>query len=246
MQLNRELKQGKLELAELNVMKDKLFSVIGHDLRGPIANIPALLEMIEQDGVLPDEYKEMVGTLKDHTNVTLDTLENLMIMGKGMMKGSNYLPQIFNPAPFTAKAANLFAIAAGKKNVTIQNLTPTDLSIHADPAHFEFVIRNLLSNAVKYSYTGSTIEVKASNTTIPGFVVCSVTDHGVGIDEPTRKDLFKNFVDSKYGTDNEKGNGIGLKLCEEFVALNGGKIWVESTEGKDTTFYFSLKNGATA
>lgn len=241
MRLNRELKQGKLELAEMNMMKDKLFSVIGHDLRGPIANIPALLEMIEQDGVLPDEYREMVGTLKDHTNVTLDTLENLMIMGKGMMKGTNYQPQTFNPARLTAKAVNLFTMAAGKKNVVINNNTPNDLSVIADPAHFEFLIRNLLSNAVKYSYTDSSIELKANKTSIQGFVIYSVTDHGTGIPEETRKNLFKNFVDSTYGTDNEKGNGIGLKLCEEFVELNGGKIWVESKEGKGATFFFTLK-----
>lgn len=240
LQLNIKLAQGKDELAAMNNMKDKLFSVLGHDLRGPIANIPVILDMIEEVPELPEEYKNLLRSLKEHTIVTTETLDNLLLLGKSVMNGVNYIPVNFNPKPNILKNIDLLKFPASKKNIEIKFTVPDDLGVHADPGHFDFIMRNLISNAIKFSFNDSKIEVTAKRNEESGNIQFSVRDYGTGISATMQQNLFKSIVTSSYGTAHEKGNGIGLKLCEEFVRLNGGEIWVESKERAGSTFYFTL------
>ncbi len=240
LQLNIKLAQGKDELAAMNNMKDKLFSVLGHDLRGPIANIPVILDMIEEAPELPAEYKNLLRSLRDHTIVTTETLDNLLLLGKSVMNGVNYIPVNFNPKPNILKNIDLLKFPASKKNIAITFAVPDDLGVRADPGHFDFILRNLISNAIKFSYTDSKIEVTAKRNEEEGKVLFSVRDYGTGISPAMQQSLFRSIVTSSYGTAHEKGNGIGLKLCEEFVRINGGEIWVESKEREGSTFYFTL------
>ena len=211
-------------------------------MRAPIANITSLMEIIEQDVKLPDEYRDLLAQLKDHSNATLETLDNLVQLGKSLMKGKNYNPKNFNAKSDIHKCLDLKAFTAGKKNITISDQTMHEIWLYGDPVHFDFILRNLVSNALKFSYPGSSIEINAKDNG-GGYIVFSVSDHGTGMSEKAKKEIFKASVTSTYGTQNEKGNGIGLMLCYEFAILNSGKIWVESKEGSGSTFYFIFKKG---
>ena len=194
---------------------------------------------------LPEEYKEVFSTLKEHSIIILETLDKLMLLGKSLLKQNNYEPQNFNPSSYIAKNIELLSITAKKKNIEIKNYIPDDVLLFADAMHFDFILRNLLTNALKFSFMGGIIELSANKGLKNGFVVFSVKDYGIGITEDRLKQMFKSAIRTTYGTENEKGNGIGLLLVHEFILQNGGELWVDSKEGQGSTFNFSLKNGET-
>jgi signal transduction histidine kinase len=239
--LNRALELREKDLEELNRSKDKLFSVIGHDLRGPVSNIPTLIEIIEAENIIPQEYMELLDTLKEHTNATVETLDKLLLLGKSQMKGNDCNPIVFEPYEFVVSNIEVKTFSANSKGIKLINNTQPDTLIDADPGQFDFVVRNLLSNAIKFSHDDGEVVISSSADMIPGFIVFSVKDSGVGVNPESMQNLFKTTVNSSYGTRNEKGNGIGLMLCGEFIALNGGKIWAESKPGEGANFFFSLK-----
>ncbi len=241
MSLNGSLEAKGKELEESNTMKDKLFLVIGHDLRGPVANIPIILNIIEEEVPIPAEYKDLIESLKEHANITIETLDKLMLLGKSAIKGATFNPVQFKPKQYVSKNIDLIMFAAQKKEIVIEDQTQEDISMYADAGHFDFVIRNLLSNAIKFSFVGGRIVIDARPDLATKMVVFSVKDNGAGMSDEAISKIFKGSVTSAYGTANEKGNGIALMLCREFVELNGGKIWLESKLGKGSEFCFSLK-----
>ncbi len=238
--LNKRLMIREQELEDLNSMKDKLFSVIGHDLRGPIARIPAIIDIYEDEQTGADEKKFLLDSLKEHTKSSLETLDKLLFWGLSLVKGIRISQIKMQPKNYIKESIELRKIKAAEKNIGITDNTPDNIYVFADPTHFDFVIRNLLANALKYAYPGGLIEINADLERKPGFVVFSVKDNGIGIDTALLLTIF-SALKSGAGTQNEKGTGIGLMLCKEFVTMNGGEIWVESTPGKGATFFFSLK-----
>jgi len=241
--LNRQLALHKEELKDLNAMKDKLFSVIGHDLKGPIATIPAALDIYEEESTGAEEKKFILDNLKEHAKVSLETLDKLLYWGQSLLKGNRIRQVNFNPKDYINEAVEFKKMAASEKFITVTDNTPGNISIYADPAHFDFIVRNLLANAIKYTYNNGNIEIKVDATSRHGFTVFAVKDNGIGMNKDELDKLFTP-LNSKAGTANEKGNGIGLMLCKEFALMNGGDIWVESEAGKGSTFYFSVKNAA--
>ena len=231
------------ELEELSNTKNKLFSIIGHDLRAPVARIPIVLEIVEDKDTTDEERKYLTESLKEHTIATVETLDKLLYWGQSLMKGTSQRPELFNPKHFIEESVNLRKILAADKQITVTDITAENLKVYSDATHFDFVIRNLLANAIKFTGTKGSIEINADESMKPGFVVFSVRDNGVGIDKERLKKIFEPF-NSKDGTANEKGTGIGLMLCKEFANKNGGDIWAESEVGKGTTFYYSVKTGA--
>ena len=239
--LVRQLRLHEKELEELNNMKNKLFSIIGHDLRGPIARIPAMIEIYEDGATAADEKKFLSDNLKEYTKATTETLDKLLYWGQSLMKGNMISQAKIKPKLFIRDAIEFKKVAAADKQITIEDKTPEDLFVYADPTHFDFVIRNLLANAIKYTYRNGLIIIDCDTRSRLGFTVFSVKDNGVGIDKLVLPKIF-NPLSSTYGTANEKGTGIGLMLCREFIVQNGGEIWVESEAGKGSTFFFSVKN----
>lgn len=241
--LNRKLTQHQRDLEEANGMKNKLFSIIGHDLRGPINNIPAMLDIYHHETTTDEERQFLLASLKEHTLATTETLDKLLYWGQSLIKG-NVLSQIkLQPKVLINQSIDFKKMAAAQKRITIIDNTPAGISVFADPTHFDFIMRNLISNAIKYTKPNGWIEINADILRKPGFIVFSVKDNGVGIDRSLLPDIF-NPLNSTYGTANEKGTGIGLMLCKQFVVQNGGSIWVESELGKGATFYFSKKSVA--
>lgn len=241
--LNKIMLLHQSHLEELNNMKDKLLSVIGHDLRGPIARIPAIIDIYEDPNTTPDEKQFILENLKEQTKASLETFDKLLYWGQTLVKGISLHQIDMKPKGYIKEGIDLRKIKAAEKNITITDHTPAELHVYSDPSLFDFIIRNLLANALKYTFQNGTIDIYADTSALKGFTVFSVKDSGIGIDKENISKLFYSLKSQK-GTDNEKGHGIGLMLCKEFAVQNGGDIWVESEKGKGATFYFSVKSKA--
>ncbi len=240
--LNRQLVRRSKELTDANEIKDKMFSIIGHDLRGPIGNIPVLLDLSTDDSSTPEEKQYFENSIRELATSCKDTLDKLLYWGKSNIRGSKLKQEEFATREHIASCLRLIRSAADQKSITLADVTPANLRIFADTEHFEFVVRNLLANAVKFTFNGGRVEVASDSGMIKGFTVFMVRDTGKGIEPAKIPTLFEALNKSTEGTAFEKGTNIGLKLCRDFVSENGGRIWVESELGKGTTFYFSFRN----
>lgn len=237
----RKTKAMNIKLADSNQIKDRLFSIIGHDLRGPIGNMPQLLEILEMEGLPVEEQQDIIRILKKQSEASFEVLTSLLNWGKIQLQGVAVSFMEFKAKPVIDKNIGVLLNQAKEKAVSIKNEIPDDLRIYADNSHFDFIIRNLLSNAIKFSYEGGSIEIRSDTSTDDEFVVFSVSDHGAGISKAQQEQFLKTNMDVAYGTKGEKGTGLGLLLIKEFIQSNGGKIWLTSEEKQGTTFYFSLK-----
>ncbi|GAB3513212.1 hypothetical protein GCM10027442_25980 [Emticicia fontis] len=230
-----------IKLAESNQIKDRLFSIIGHDLRGPIGNMSQLLSILEMDGIPIEEQREIMGILRQQSEASFEVLTSLLNWGKIQLQGVAVSMVDFQPKGVIDKNIGVLINQAKDKMITITNEVPADLSVFADASHFDFIIRNLLSNAIKFSYPSGIIDVRTQESTDKDFVVFAVKDTGAGISQEQQQQFLRTNIDVSYGTKGEKGTGLGLLLIKEFIQSNGGKIWLESEERKGSIFYFSLR-----
>lgn len=238
--LNVQLVKHEAELIDLSNTKDKLFSIIGHDLRWPVARIPTILDIVDDESLKEDEKKYLIDSLKEHTKATVETLDKLLYWGKSLMNGVKIAPEWFNPKQYILETIELRRMAAADKEIKVIDKVADTIEIYYDPSHFDFIIRNIFSNAIKFTALKGEIVFDMNETMKPDFYVFSITDTGIGIDAERLIKIFEPF-NSKAGTANEKGTGIGLMLCKEFAVRNGGDIWATSTPGKGSTFYLSVK-----
>ncbi|GAA4462492.1 hypothetical protein GCM10023093_09200 [Nemorincola caseinilytica] len=238
--LNRKLRAQEAALQQLNGMKDKLFSIIAHDLRGPVARIPVILDIYEDPETPDDEKQFLLDNMRAHTKELIEMLEKLLLWGQSLVKGIMLQKETVNVSTYVMQDLALKKLALEEKDIAIVNKVAGDLNVQADATHFDFIVRNLITNAVKYTHDGGKVEIAADTHIRPGYVVLSVKDNGTGITPDMLTRIFTP-VNSTPGTNNEKGTGIGLMLCNEFAILNGGEMWVESTEGKGATFFLALR-----
>lgn len=241
--VNTLLSAREKELDTNNRNKDKLFSIIGHDLRGPISNANGLTNFITEGMSDDDPNREMLDMLKNQLNAAHEILEKLLMWGVAQVKGIKIAQSSFQSFPVITNNISLLNNAMLAKNITLTNNIDPNLSVHGDANHFEFIFRNLLSNAIKFTYNGGSIILAAEVNNNNHTVVFSVKDSGVGIDPSQIASIFNPGNQSKLGTANEAGTSLGLMICREFAIGNGGAIWVESEKGKGSTFYFSFKQG---
>ncbi len=229
--LNDKLKQS-------NDVKDKMFSVIGHDLRGPVGSIMQMLEMLEKGAITADEQQTMVPEMRHRAELCYNVLVNLLAWGASQLRGIDVNPVVINAKEIIEKNMDVLANQASRKNIEIKNLVDDTLQLFADKDHFDFIVRNLLSNAVKFTYANGHIVFNARETEKE--ITFSVTDSGMGMSAEKQQQLWANEMKVGYDTTGQKGTGLGLQLCKEFVLQNKGRIWVESEQGKGTTFYFTV------
>lgn len=240
--LNTRLMTKQHQLSNSNTVKDKLFSVLGHDLRAPLGRIIGLLHVLGLRQTAEDESR-MIETLRQQSVSTLETLDNLLLWGQSQLKGIRLDQQAVPVKAQLEKSIFLTADYAAQKNIRVTETAPPDLLAFVDPTHFDFVVRNLLSNAIKFSHSGGSIVINA--VTAPDKrVVLSIHDAGIGIPKELQDEIFTSSTESARGTWNEKGTGLALMLCREYITENGGTLWVESEAGKGATFYVSLLPGA--
>jgi len=238
-----ELKENENRLLELNATKDKFFSIIAHDLKNPFSTLIGLSELMIENPELKhtDDYEELVAGMAQTAKSGHDLLENLLQWSRSQVGSIQLELQAIQLDDLFKSVALFFKETAKAKEIIIALPQNTNLGVYADYNMVHFIIRNLISNAIKFSYKNSSIEVSAYVENSVS-VIC-IQDHGVGIKKENIDKLFKiEYSVQHNGTSDEKGTGLGLILCREFVEKNGGKIWVESEEKKGSTFCFSLPN----
>lgn len=230
------------ELTASNEQKNKLFSIIGHDLRNPISGSLQLLDMTLNDfeSSSADEVHSYLSMMKTELSNANVLLEDLLTWAKSQFNAVSFNPvEIDNLEGLFDKCIQTVSPMAVKKNISIMPSLKGDFLLHADIGMLETIIRNLLSNAVKFTGSDGSIELKVVGN--DNGVLFSVKDNGLGIPKGKINELFnKNSNYTTFGTLGEKGTGLGLSLCNDFVLKHGGALWVESEEGEGTTFYFTI------
>lgn len=228
------------QIAELNQMKDRLFTIVAHDIRDPLAVLVNLIDLLEEEkSNLSESSNEVIDSVAEQIQNTYFLVENLLEWIRSQRESMALHPQSWKLRDIVQEAVDLFRIKSGAKQIEINIGVGDELMVFADRESITLIMRNLLSNAIKFTNQGGWVRVEAAES--DSEVVVSVCDNGVGI-EPGKAHLLFNFVhfDSVPGTSGEKGTGLGLILCKELVQMGGGRIWVESIDGQGSSFYFSL------
>jgi PAS domain S-box-containing protein len=229
-------------LQTINAEKDKFFSIIAHDLRGPIgAFLSATQVIVEEIQVMSvEEIKEITEDMKNSAANIYSLLENLLEWSRMQRGITKILPERFLLLQETVDTTCMVIDSARKKLIKLDYNIPDNLMIFADKHMFDTVIRNLVSNAIKFTQKGGKINISAVMTK-ENSVEIQIKDSGIGMSEDLISKLFKlNENTSRKGTENEPSTGLGLMLCKEFVEKNGGRIWVYSEEEKGSTFCFTV------
>ncbi len=229
------------ELQELNATKDKLFSIIAHDLKSPFNSIIGLTELIKNEVRYMDlaSIEQYAGVIYSTSRNTFRLLENLLDWARVQQSRMPFAPEPILLKKLVSETVELMIDKANSKMIAVINYIPDNLIVSADEDMLKTVFRNLISNALKFTAASGKVEISAIRK--PDELEITVKDTGTGIKKEDLEKLFK--VDSNYtqrGTENEKGTGLGLLLCKEFVEKHGGKIWVESQEGTGSAFTFTL------
>lgn len=233
------LQQQKTELEKLNSVKDRLFSIIAHDLRGPLVSLKGLLHVFAKGAVPPEKMKTFITSIETSQQNSLWLLDNLLLWAKAQMNGLKVEPEQVKVARLVNQNIKLLQPQAEQKGITLHAELDPELRLFADKDMTDLVIRNLVSNAIKFCKQGDqvliTSEQRAEAVTI------KVADTGIGILPEKLSTLFTGHSNSSSpGTANEKGSGLGLQLCRHFIEQNKGQIWAESELGVGSTFSFRL------
>jgi two-component system sensor histidine kinase/response regulator len=235
------LQQSQEKLQELNATKDKFFSIISHDLRGPFNGFLGLTDiMIDSlEDSDTDRLREMLTKQKNAAKDLLALLENLLTWSRIQQGVLDIVSDTLFLDDIIRSNIILFTLSADQKQITLTNRVPQKTIVYADYNVVNTVVRNLISNALKFTNTGGTIDISA--TTDAGYVDIAVSDSGIGMSAEVLKTLFRIDVrHSRFGTGGERGTGLGMILCKELLEKNQGTIEVESEEGLGTTFRFKL------
>jgi two-component system sensor histidine kinase/response regulator len=238
---NHRIVEQNHDLERINSERNKLMSIIAHDLRSPLSNIQNYLELVTEYELETEERRMVEGDLLKVTRSTIDMLSKLLIWSKAQMDGVNVKLGYVTLRDALYNTIELEKAIALKKNITLTTALDWDVKIVADNDMLQLVIRNLLSNAIKFTPAGGTISFKARQ--IGGECWLIIRDNGIGIPEEKRNELFQLRAESTFGTNNEKGVGLGLLLCKEFTELQGGRIWLDSQPGEGAVFYVSMPAG---
>ena len=230
------------ELQRTIAGRDKLYSVIAHDLRSPMGSIKMVLNMLilnlpaEKIGI---EMYELLTMANQTTEDVFSLLDNLLKWTKSQIGKLNVVYQDVDLVEVTDSVIEIFSMVASLKKIRIREMKPEKMMVNADIDMLKTVVRNLLSNAIKFSKENSEVLVKMEE--VDGMAVVSVQDYGCGISEEGQKKLLHTDTHfSTFGTNNEEGSGLGLLLCKDFVVKNGGKLWFTSREGEGSIFSFSI------
>ncbi|MGV3541184.1 MAG: tetratricopeptide repeat-containing sensor histidine kinase [Rufibacter sp.] len=232
------LKEQKAQLEELNLLKNKLFSIISHDLRAPFGSLQNFLALLEEQALMGADLNVFFPYLRNELSSTLFLLDNLLRWSKSQMEGTQVQPEQVQVFALAQETVDQLSSPAQAKQLQVANVIPPDTTTLADKEMLRFVLRNLLANAIKFTPDEGTITLLASQE--GSFLQLSVKDTGVGISPERQATLFSNHLRSTSGTHQEKGTGLGLILCKEFVEKNGGSITVQSTQGVGSIFTVAL------
>ncbi len=239
---NEAILEQTHHLEEVNQVKDKLFSIVSHDLKDSISSIKAFLDLLKEDSISKEEFNDLIPELSENANNASSLLFNLLNWSKSQMQNLEPKPEMFNIQDVFHTKMALVEQKVEDKRIVMIDESQRDF-IYADKSMVEIVIQNLITNAVKFSRVGDVITI--SNQDHKGKALICVEDTGVGISRENLDKLFKtNNTFTTIGTKNEKGTGLGLTICKDLVELNNGRIWVESTQNVGSKFFVELPKAA--
>ncbi len=237
----RNLVEQANMILQINRTRDRMYSIISHDIKAPFANICMMISMI-REGYLEtdsDDFRDILKNLNYSTKETYTLLENLLHWTRTQTGNIEPHPERISLTEIIESSLGSSAANAEQKSIEFRTDIVTDLFIYVDSNMIRSVLRNLVSNALKFSYSNSNINITAKKD--DGSVLISITDYGVGMDQDQIDQLFReNVFTTTLGTVNERGSGLGLHIVKDFTNRNGGSISVKSTKGKGTTFLLSF------
>ena len=238
---NKTIEQSENELRRLNAAKNKFFSIIAHDLKNPFHTVMGYSYLLSQEynSFTEEERRKFADDIHHSTNNIFRLLQNLLEWSRSQTGRLIFTPREIELKLVVDNSVNVLRSLANQKNIRIEINLDQNLKLFADPQMIETVLRNLVNNAIKFTPENGQIKIEACQT--DGQITVSVKDSGIGISAEDAQNLFK--IDStvkRKGTNNEDGSGLGLILCREFVAKNNGNIWVCSTAGEGSSFFFTV------
>lgn len=235
---SRDLLQANNELEELHIVKNKFFSIVAHDLRSPVSSLVSVLELSNNELLDPKMQSKLLKDVTKRVNDVYGLLDNLLHWSKSQMQGMAPKPVFFDVQKESSAVTDTLHEIITFKGISLINNVEQQ-QVYADHDMFSVVIRNLVTNAIKYTGKGGSITLESELS--DNMLNISVKDTGTGMSPEVQNKLFKlSETKSQSGTLNEKGTGLGLILCADFVKANGGKIWFNSKKGEGSTFFFSV------
>ncbi len=240
-QINVRLEESELKLQELNAAKDKLFSIIGHDLKNPFYVISSYAQMLDDDyaELSLDEKLQIIHTIGDTAKFAFKLLENLLHWARSQTGRMEFVPEPIQLKRIINNSVQLLNSQAQKKNIALTATINGSLMANADYNMLDTILRNLIANAIKFTPENGSVKVLASES--GDLLRISVVDSGIGLSDSDKVKLFRIDVNNcEIGSSKEKGTGLGLILCKEFIERHGGTIWVESELGRGSEFTFTI------
>lgn len=237
---NQALEVKQKELAESNAVKDKLISIIAHDIKSPLNSLKGFLFLLDSKSLSVEEQNALQKSLGDHFNHTSELIDNVLQWARSQMNGITMVKELIDIKPMSEKVVGLMQAQAMKKEIVIENRIQY-YKAYADPNMVELVFRNLMANAIKF--TGQNGTITLSSRVDNDLATFCIEDNGVGISKDSIPRLFRlDKTFTTLGTEKEKGSGLGLSLCKDFIERNGGNLWLESEVGLGSKFYFTLQS----
>jgi signal transduction histidine kinase len=237
----QQIQEQNQRLQELIGTKDKFFSIIAHDLKNPLSSFQSFVNLVSRnpDQWQPGEIQRLMGSLRENVDSLTALLDNLLTWARIEQGRLQLFPQKFDFEALALRNVELFRHMAAYKEISLAHTISRDTFVYADLNTVDTVVRNLVSNAVKFTTPGGSVALSAEQEA--DTIIIAVTDTGIGMSQDVLESIFRIDVQHHHvGTANEKGTGLGLVLCKEFVEKNGGELWAESHEGSGSVFRFTL------
>lgn len=231
------------QVAQMNRLKDQLFTIVSHDIRSPLASQYQLIAMLEEDkGLFGDEHRAIIGMLGEQVRHTLGMTNNLFEWFRGQREDLALRPQWLALSEVLEDCCHVLQVQSEAKQINVGIAVPEGTRVHADREVLGLILRNLLSNAIKFTSAGGSIRLEARVS--DEMATISVRDNGAGMEEEQVLRLFdEKELHSSTGTSGEKGSGLGLLVSRQFVERSGGKLWAESRAGEGSVFHFTVRGG---
>jgi signal transduction histidine kinase len=237
--LERIVEDRSGQLITANTVKDRLLSVVSHDIKSPLNSLRGVLQVYNKGAITREEFDDFAKHLENDLSKTSMLVENLLYWTASQLKGIEVRNESFDLFLLVEENTQLFETIASSKNITLKHNAKRDTIVNSDRNIVNLVLRNVLSNAIKFSYEGSVINIFVEVE--HGILRIIVEDQGIGMDEQTIKKLFSAELSvSSRGTQNEKGTGLGLALCHDYIEKAGGQLIVESAKGEGSRFIIIL------
>jgi two-component system sensor histidine kinase/response regulator len=225
-------------LSAANAVKNKLFSVVAHDLKTPMYALRNLFQNVQQFDMPAQEVKDMVPDIMNDLNYTTGLMENLLQWAKSQMQANIVQKEPLDIAKLANDVLQLLRLQARTKNITIENRIVSSGCVVADKDMVHLVLRNLVSNAIKFTPANGKIVIGINE--MASYAEVFVQDFGIGISTEAMNKIRQNNYYTTKGTTEESGTGLGLMLCKEFIMKNDGHLYIESEPGKGSIFSFTL------